>query len=111
MGAVSPSDRLKDRARGLFHTTRHVRTAFFVFVIFVVAVNTVIDVLAGYSLYVGDLPEYRAWLAISLGLTALINAILIMLVWMLFETLSRVERESDRLQTFMDSSYRRGLLR
>lgn len=73
----------------------------------VVLVNTVADALAGFYLLDGDITTCRAWAVFSNGLTAVIDMILVFLVWVLFETLGRIERESDRVQTFMDTTYRR----
>lgn len=73
----------------------------------IVLANTLLDAMAGYYLIRYDFDTFRVWLAISMGLTAVINMILVILMWIVFETLTRVERESDRMQSFMDNMYRR----
>lgn len=73
----------------------------------IVVVNTIIDALSGFYLVQGDLHYYRAWAAVSLSLTAVINIILLFLMWILFETMGRVERESDRVQRLTDTMFRK----
>lgn len=101
--------RLARRAEELVQTSRFGRLTVLALVVFVVALNTVADALSGYYLLVDSVPSFRAWAVVSMGLTGVINIVLVVLVWMLFETLARVERESDRLQAFMDNMYRRGM--
>lgn len=77
-------------------------------VVGIVLLNTIVDGLVSYYLVAEDIGRYRAWLVVSLGLTGVINIILVMIAWMLFDSMGRIERESERVQTFMDNVYRRG---
>ena len=99
--------RLRERAEAALRTSRAGRSVVLATVAVVVLINTIADGFAGFYLLQENIPVYRAWAVFSNGLTSVINMILVFLVWVLFETLSRVERESDRLQTFMDNTYRR----
>lgn len=101
--------RLRERAtQGLLAGTTG-RTIVLAGVVGIVLLNTIADALVSYFLITGDIDRYRAWLVVSLGLTGLINIILVIVAWILFDAIGRIERESDRVQTFMDSIYRRGV--
>lgn len=76
-------------------------------VVGIVLINTVADALAIYFLLTSDIDRYRASLVVSMGLTGVINIILVMMAWILFDAVGRIERESDRVQVFMDNMYRR----
>ena len=103
----STDARIRERAGTLLRASRAGRTVVLATVAAVVLINTIADAFAGFYLLQGQVPIYRALAVLSNGLTSVINIILVFLVWVLFETLSRAERESDRLQTFMDNTYRR----
>ena len=99
--------RIHERARETLRNARLGRVVVLATVAAVVLVNTMADAFAGFYLLRDEIENYRAWAVFSNGLTTVINIILVFLVWVLFETLGRVERESDRVQTFMDNTYRR----
>lgn len=99
--------RIWERASLALRHSRHGRIVLLSAVALIVLVNTFIDAVAGYYLIMEDFHPFSAWSAISMGFTAIINVILVVLMWIVFETLARVEQESLRTQTFMDHMYRR----
>ena len=55
--------------------------------------------------YTGDLRLYGLSQVVGTAFAAVLDIILLFLVWTLFATLGRVERESERVQAFMDNVY------
>ena len=63
------------------------------------------------SLLMGNLDAYRFAQVTGIVFSATLDIIVLLLVWMIFSTLRRVERESERVQVFMDNVYRKLLTR
>lgn len=106
--AVEHADRrLRERVKSALGAGSAGRLIVLSGVVGIVLINTVADALAGYFLLTSDIGRYRAWLVVSMGLTGVINVILVMIAWILFDAIGRIERESERVQVFMDNMYRR----
>lgn len=99
--------RLSERAREALRHSMQGRFILLAGAAAIVLVHTMLDVLTTYYLLRGSFDSARILTAVTMGLSAVINMILVFLMWIVFETLGRVERESDRMQTFMDTMYRR----
>lgn len=96
------TERMEDRLRA----TKSSQSMILAFVAGVVLVRLVFYALASVFLIVGDIELYRVTQAAGTAFSAVLEVILLLLVWMLFSTLQRVERESERVQSFMDNVYR-----
>ena len=48
-----------------------------------------------------------AWGVMSIVLGVVMTIVTVFLAWMILEALGRIERETDRVQQFMDNVYRR----
>lgn len=100
--------RLRERVHQGLLAGKLSRTIVLAGVVGIVLMNTIADALVSYFLLTDDIERYRAILVVSLGLTGVINIILVVIAWVLFDAIGRIERESDRVQTFMDNMYKRG---
>ncbi|HWG90482.1 MAG TPA: hypothetical protein VNZ52_06485 [Candidatus Thermoplasmatota archaeon] len=96
------SERSADRARH-FHTMRGgIMIAFSIIV--------VLDVLAALmvvALILTEHPFGRVMGPLYIVLSAVISLVVLFLAWMTLEALGRIERETERVQQFMDNVYRR----
>lgn len=63
--------------------------------------------LSAYFLLQDDDAMYRAVQVVGTAFAAMLDMILLVLVWMLFQAVERAEREAERLQAFMDNVYRK----
>lgn len=57
--------------------------------------------------YMGNEPAARGWGIFSIFVNLAITLILVFVTWIVLEALGRIERETDRIQQFMDTVYRR----
>lgn len=99
--------RLHGRAASALRANHTARLIVLAGVVSVVVLDTVTSAIAGYYLALDDLDRWRTWLLVATALGSVINMIFVVLAWLLLETITRVEREADRLQAFMDNMYRR----
>lgn len=49
----------------------------------------------------------RAWRLMTVCMNLAITIVIVYLTWMVLEALTRIDREADRMQVFLDNAYRR----
>lgn len=80
------------------------------FVVAAIVLGSVVANSAGvYMLLTENIARYRAFAIIVAALSAILDILFLVLVYMLFEEIHRGQREAERLQAFMDNVYRRNL--
>jgi acetyl-CoA carboxylase beta subunit len=103
------NDRLRDRAVERLRETRGSQSAIVAVVGALVVVRVVIFALEQAFLAAGDAAGVRVVDALTGVVATVVDVVVLFLVLLLFEAIRRIDRESERIQTFMDNVYRRGL--
>jgi uncharacterized membrane protein len=96
-------ERASNRARDL----HRMRGAILAFVLFVAAAQLVLTAMWLGSAYIGNLEAARGWGLMTVLVNVAVTFILVFVTWIVLEALGRIERETDRVQQFMDTVYRR----
>lgn len=104
--AARPHDRLVDRAADRLREARAHRSAVVLVVAALVLGRVVLFALQQVFVATGDVAGLRAADFASGLVATVVDVIILFVVLLLFESLRRVDREADRLQTFMDNVYR-----
>lgn len=95
-------DRASERARGL----HRMRGALMIAISVIVAGEVVLGLLF-VSLVVLENPLAARFGSVFLAASLVTDLIILFIAWMTLEALGRIERETDRVQQFMDNVYRR----
>jgi hypothetical protein len=101
--------RLQARSLERLHRIAQGQAVILAVVAVAVIATIAVQAAAAYFLLVSDIPAYRAWAIIGAAFSSLLDVFFLLLVWVLFDEIHRGQREAERLQSFMDSVYRRSL--
>ena len=102
-------DRLEERALGRLRESKGTQSAIVMVVAGLVLARVAIFALE-LALDLGNNGEaLRAVQMVSGVVSTAVDVVVLFVVLLLFDASRRIERESDRIQSFMDHVYRRGL--